>query len=137
MSNEYLHKYNTIKIKISGSGSNTEGLSKLVTHYINPVNRRQPSYLEDTRHILEVIKEVNQTMSPLPPTTRIVTMDVVAMYPSIPPREGVAAMKQGLLDEGMPRDLVDFVVEATELVLNCNVYPRRDSLVQHLWKIGF
>ena len=94
------------------------------------MNRKQPSYLEDTRHILEVIKESNQTMSPLPATTRLVTMDVVAMYPSIPPREGVAALKQALHDEGMPRDLVDFVVEATELVLNCNVFEWDGKLYQ-------
>ena len=37
---------------ISGSGSSTEGLSKIVTAHIKPANRAQPSFLEDTRHLL-------------------------------------------------------------------------------------
>ena len=57
---------------VSGSGSNTEGLSKIVTHYINPVNKSQPSYLEDTRHILAEIRDINETLSPLPLNTRLV-----------------------------------------------------------------
>ena len=54
---------------VSGFGSNTEGLSKVVTHYINPINRKQPSY---TRHILAEVQDINRTLSPLPSITRLV-----------------------------------------------------------------
>ena len=115
---------------VSGSGSNTEGISKVVTYYINPVNRKQPSYLEDTRHILAEIKEINQTLSPLPQTTRLVTIDVVAMYPSIPPREGLAAMKRALQREGMAVEKIEYLTRLTEMVLNCNVFEWNGKLYQ-------
>ena len=69
---------------VSGSGSNTEGCSKLITHYLNPINRALKSYLEDTRHMLYKVKNINETLSPLHPHTRLIIMDVVAMYSSIP-----------------------------------------------------
>ena len=44
---------------VSGSGSNTEGLSKIVTHYINPVNKSQPSYTTNlSRFILKVYTKI-------------------------------------------------------------------------------
>ena len=118
---------------VSGSGSNTEGLSKVVTHYINPINRQQPSYLEDTRHILAEVQDINRTLSPLPSTTRLVTIDVVAMYPSIPPREGVLAMRRALQQAGMSVEKVEYLVKVTELVLHSNVFEWDGKLYQQLF----
>ena len=43
-----------------------------------------PSYLEDTRHILVKLKELNRRRGPLPEQTRIVSVYVVGMYPNTP-----------------------------------------------------
>ena len=94
---------------VSGAGSQTEGASKVVNFFLNPINMKVHSYLEDSRDMLLKVKEINQTLAPLPPQTRMVTPDVTAMYPSIPPDLGVAAAERALLGTGMEAGLVDWV----------------------------
>ena len=65
---------------VSGAWSNTEGCSKLLTYYLNPINRAIKSYLEDTRHMLSKVKKINEEVVPLPPHIRLATMDMVATY---------------------------------------------------------
>ena len=84
---------------VSGSGSNTEGASKIVNFFLNPLNMKVASYLQDTRHMLAKLKSINEERGPLPMQTRLVAIDAVAMYPSVPskgPRGGVAAAERAL-----------------------------------------
>ena len=55
---------------------------------------------------------------PLPRCTRLVSVDVVAMYPSIPPegeRGGVAASRRALCRSGMEVGEVDWVIRLLEM----------------------
>ena len=55
---------------ISCSGANTEGASKVVNYFLNPINKKVPSYLKDTRHMLCNLRTINQEQAPLPSSTR-------------------------------------------------------------------
>ena len=77
---------------VSGSGSNTEMISAYVDHFSNPLVKDLPSYLEDTPHVLRRI-DIQNKQGPLPPGTIPVSMDVTALYPSVPQREGLECLK--------------------------------------------
>ena len=86
---------------------------KPITHFLNPINRKVKSYLEDTRHMLIKIKDINANQGPLPDNTRLISIDVCAMYPSIPAHGvsgAVAASTSALLSAGHDPDLVNWLI---------------------------
>merc|ERR1712055_1260336 len=72
---------------VSCSGSNTEGLGKLVDSVTRPVDEACDSFLQDTPHLLRLIEELN-TAGAQPEGTFIFSLDVVALYPSVPTSRG-------------------------------------------------
>ena len=54
-----------------------------------------PSYIQDTPHILRMIEDIN-SKGPLPKGTIPITLDVTALYHSIPHEGGILAMKEFL-----------------------------------------
>ena len=80
---------------VSNSGSNTQNLGKICTYYIRPVNVQTISYVKDTAHVLRRIKKLNDK-GPQAPGTFPFTMDIVAMYPSVP-----VQIKPGCLEESL------------------------------------
>ena len=79
-------------------------------------------------------EDINITMSPLPPTCRVVALDIVAMYLSIPLNEGLVAMRRALLRHGIHVMLTEYLVKGTQLVLESNVFWRNGRLYQQ--KLG-
>ena len=61
------------------------------------------------------------------------TMDVVAMYLSIPPEEGVEATKCALRKSGMEEEKVQYVGKLLKMVLEYNVFTWGDQLIQQLF----
>ena len=78
---------------ISGSGSNTEYISAFVDHHLKQEVKKLPSFIEDTPHLLRDIMESN-SKGRLPPNAFPVSMDIVALYPSIPWKEGIEALEK-------------------------------------------
>ena len=70
---------------ISGCDSPTDRLSKYLTSIFNPIAQAQPSYLKDTKHLLQII----HNHPPLPKNTFLVTADVSSLYTNIPHEEGI------------------------------------------------
>ena len=118
---------------VSGSGSNTEGCSKIINHYLNPIMQDLKSYLQDSRHMLEKIKRINDQLSPLPDNTRMIAIDCVAMYPSIPPIEGIAATEEALRRTGMVEAKVKYLVKVLRLVLEYNLFEWDGQLFQQMF----
>ena len=50
---------------VSGVNGPTERLSKLADHWLKPVAQKLPSYVKDTTHLLQIIEEWNNTITPL------------------------------------------------------------------------
>ena len=77
---------------IAAIDSPTSKLARFVDHHLQPLAEGLPSFIKDTGAFLrkiEATKKVN-------PSTILVTMDVSALYTSIPHREGIAAVAHAL-----------------------------------------
>ena len=112
---------------VSCSGSNTEGLGKLVDSITRPVDEACDSFLQDTPHLLRLIEELNAA-GPQPAGTIIFSLDVVALYPSVPTSRGPEVLSQRLLKAGQPRELVDWVTRCSKALLQCNTFEYDSNL---------
>ena len=65
---------------ISNCGTPTKKMSEFLDHHLQPVMKGGRSYVKDTNHFLEKLKELGK----VPPNAILVTADVVGLYPSIP-----------------------------------------------------
>jgi hypothetical protein len=63
-----------------------------VYHFFNPTTKRIKSYVKDTTYFLKLISELGE----IPEGALLVTMDVEALYPNIPNKEGMEAAKLAL-----------------------------------------
>ena len=78
---------------VNGIGTITEKLSAYVDQHIRPLVPHIPTYIKDTTHFINLIEGIE-----LAPTDLLVTIDVSALYTSIPHNEGLLAMNK-LLEE--------------------------------------
>ena len=106
---------------VSCAGSNSEGLGKIVDSYTRPVDENCRSFLQDTPHLLRLIENLNEE-GPQPEGSYIFSLDVVALYPSVPTNKGPGVLKQRLLKAGKPVKLVDWLTRSTEALLKCNTF---------------
>ena len=112
---------------VSCAGSNTEGLGKIVDSYTRPVDEACPSFIQDTPHLLRLIEEINNE-GPQPGGTYIFSLDVVALYPSVPTSRGPAVLKERLLKAKMPAKLVDWITRSTQALLESNTFEYDSNL---------
>ena len=77
---------------VSACDSPTEKLSEYVDYYIKPLAQKVPSYLKDTNDFLLKLKSLGS----IPQNSYLVTIDVTALYTSIPHKEGIRALKLAL-----------------------------------------
>ena len=103
---------------ISACGSATEGLSEIVDYFLQPYLPFIPSYIKDTDDFIRKIRNINV----IPPGAFLVTIDVVALYPSIPHSDGLKALRDFLNDCNLPSKVVNGILRMTELVLKKNVF---------------
>jgi hypothetical protein len=106
---------------VSGSGTVDEGLSKWVDEHAKGEVTRLPTYLEDTRHLLQIIQEENER-GPQPPGTVPVTADVVGMYTNVPIEEGLMVF-QRLMDDREDKTVpTSFLVKIMRFIANSSVF---------------
>ena len=77
---------------ILNCGMATEKASEFLDYQLNPVMQNGTSYIRDSGHFLENIKNV----STLPENITLATDDVVGLYPSISYQAGLSALKEAL-----------------------------------------
>ncbi|KAL8574259.1 hypothetical protein ACOMHN_063666 [Nucella lapillus] len=65
---------------VSGVNGPTENLSKLVDSWLQEHVSRLPSHIKDSTHMLNMIDEWNRNIGPFPAHTKLVTIDVTALY---------------------------------------------------------
>ena len=65
---------------ISNCGTPTEKMLEFLDHHLQPVMNGGKSYVKETNHFLEKLKELGK----VPHNAISVTLDVVGLYPSIP-----------------------------------------------------
>ena len=99
---------------ISNCGTPTEKVSEFLDHHLKPVMQAGKSYIRDSAHFIEKLKERGKIFK----GALLVTADVTGLYPSIPHKSGLDALKKALdkrENGGIPAaDLVsmaDFVLK--------------------------
>jgi hypothetical protein len=102
----------------SCSGTLCENTSIIIDWFLKPLLPSIPSYLRDSYDFLDRLR----SFGPLPVDSFLVTLDVVALYPSIPHQDGLAALRSFLSDSRFDSKFVDAIVELSKFVLEHNFF---------------
>ena len=87
---------------VSGLNGPTEKLSKLVDHWLQSYVNMLPSHIKDSTHMLQIIDEWNRKLGPFDNNTRLVTIDVSALYTNIPHDDLKTALLSFLQNATLP-----------------------------------
>ena len=101
---------------ISNCGTPTEKMSEFLDHHLQPVMKGGTSYVKDTNHCLERLKELGK----VPPNAILVTADVVGLYPSIPHDAGLKALHEKLEERNDKSVPTADLVNMANMVDSCN-----------------
>ena len=82
----------TLRTITSACGTGTENLANFVASFLKPVVEDLPFIIKDTYHFLKLINDLNTTMQ-LPVDFKLVTIDIINMFPSISNDKGLKAVK--------------------------------------------
>lgn len=97
---------------MSANNHPTERISEYTDLLLQPYIKLIPSYIKDTNHLLEIIKDIT-----LKPNQHLYTFDVTGLYTNIPHQEGTQAIKEflepkiGTLKAEMASDFAKVVLE--------------------------
>ena len=94
---------------ISGVDSPTDQCSKLLTKILQPIAEAQPSYLKDTKHLLQILIETPKITK----DTFLVTADVTSLYTNIPHDEGISVIIDAI---NKHRDLTPIYTPDNEII---------------------
>ena len=103
---------------VSANNSPTEKISSFVDFFLNPTIPFLKSYIKDTTHFLQQIKNINS----LPANTLLATLDVTSLYTNIPNKEGLkaAAKTLGKYRPGAKHPQNQSLIQLLDLVLTRN-----------------
>ena len=114
---------NPARVITSGCGTPTENLSLFVEKYCKTVVETIPCHVQDTRHMLNIIDELN--LEGVEDGDLLVSLDITNMFPSIDNQSGVERVRYKLTRYADKLDMqVECVVEALEICLkrNCSTF---------------
>ena len=93
-----------------------KNLSALTKFYLQPLARKQPSFVKDTNDLLKKIHE----HGPFPAGTLLVSWDVVSMFPNIDNELGLGAVRRELDAREQLLPSTNCILEAVEICLKSN-----------------
>lgn len=109
---------------VASFGCATERISAYVDSHLQDIVQNQPSFIKDTQHFLNVLRETNISGEVI-----LATIDVNSLYTEIPHNEGLHALTHFLQERPDPRiPSTDFLVKLAECVLNMNVFKFKDQM---------
>ncbi len=103
---------------ISANECPTERISIFVDHYIRPLAKKVPSYVKDTGHLLEILHDLGQLRKGM----ILVTIDVSALYTSIPHIDGLEALEEALNAREVQDPPTEVLITLAKLILQNNVF---------------
>ena len=104
---------------VSAISCPTERLSHFLDTLFQPIVSKLPTYIKDTNHALQILHNLSQN-SQIPQI--IFSMDVTALYTSIPHHDGLKAVKHFFTSDPHPTIPTDSILRLTELVLTMNSF---------------
>ena len=84
---------------------------------MKPLAQKVKSYIQDTYDFLKKIAN----LIPLPDDVILCTIDIVGLYPNIPHREGLIAIRRALDTKKDKAILTDSLIELADFVLKNNI----------------
>ena len=102
-------------------GSPIENISKWVEYFIKPIAKKLDHRIEDTRHALEKIENLNK--NPLFDAREVihVSWDISAMFPNIDNEGGISACEHRLNEREIKTPSTYTIIEALKIVLTNNI----------------
>ncbi len=109
---------------VSGSGGPTERISSFVDSLLQPIAKKQESYIKDTTHFINFIENTR-----LPGNAVLVTLDVCSLYTNIPQEEGISFVCQYYEEhyQSKPPILTSFLGDLMRLILKENSFKFNDK----------
>ena len=101
---------------ISNCGVPTEKASEFLDFHLKPLMQSSWSYIRDSSDFIEKMKRVGK----IPEGSFLVTADVAGLYPSIPHKEGLEALKEKLEEHPSTKIPSSDLVSLAEFVLTNN-----------------
>ena len=77
---------------VSANNSPTERISAFVDYFLQPTIPKQQSYVKDTTHLLQKLRNIKN----IPPGTLLVSLDVSSLYTNIPNKEAIRSIAKTL-----------------------------------------
>ena len=109
---------------ISNSGYFTENISAFVDHHLQPLSKQVKSFIKDTNDFLQKL----EGLTDLPDDFLLCTVDVIGLYPNIPHKEGLAAVKKALETREDKSISTETLLELCELVLKNNIFEHNGRI---------
>ena len=111
---------------MSGNNHPTEKLSEYVDFHLKPHIPKIDSYLKDTAHFLETIKDLE-----LPPNAKLVTFDVTSLYTNIKHEDGIAAIYD-FMKEHTDERTAAMLRDMTATILENNLFEFKSTLYKQV-----
>ena len=129
---------------ISGRGALTERLAGFVDYFLQPGMKALPSFLQDTKHTLQIIEEINSKIVKGEVSLgglALVTLDVEAMYNNMTDELAMGASKEFLeggrvADPEMLKVKTKSILDALDLCLRNNFFKFNDKIYQQIGGVG-
>ena len=116
---------------ISASGSITENIALFVENQIKDLANKHSTYLQDTPDFLRTIEDINEN-NYIPEGSMLVSIDVSALYTNIPQDEGIAAVREALLEKKNSDIPAEFIIRLLEIILKYNIFEFNSELFLQL-----
>ena len=78
----------------------TEKVSRFLDYDLKPIMQNGNSYIRDSGHFIEKIRNINNLLE----NAILVTVDVMGLYPSIPYQAGSGALKEALENRSLKKN---------------------------------
>ena len=109
---------------ISNSGFYTENISAFLDYHLKPLSQQVKSFVKDTNDFLKKIAN----LPPLPEDVLMCTIDVVGLYPNIPHKDGLEALKLALDSREDKNISTESLLELAKCVLENNVFEHNGAV---------
>ena len=103
---------------ISNCGTPTEKASEFLDYHLKPIMQRGKSYIKDSGDFINKIKSLQN----FPEGAILVTVDVIGLYPSIPHKSGLKALRKALDNRENKQIPTENLLKMAEFVFKNNYF---------------
>ena len=108
---------------VSVNGHPTERISEFVSYHLNPSVQLLPSYVKNTTHLLNVLKDIDV----LTTNAVLVTLDDSSLYTSIPTSEGIDVFRIALSQRTDTSVPAEYICDLIRMILIMNNFVFNDE----------